>query len=247
MNKLKFIGTGGAFNTTLGNNGAFYKRERHLFLIDCGSLTFDRLRRFGVLDDVDYVSVLMTHMHSDHVGSLGDLILYGYYSMGKFGFSNVTVFAPSELGVPDYLNRVGVTREKYMLEEFNTHVQMELIGGSRIYAEKVCVDHVVELECFGYEMMVENDYIYYSGDSNMIPDRVLSRLLNGEYDVFYQDTCRAEYPGNVHLPLSLLETMIPISARGVVHCMHLDEGFDAERAERGGFNVVRSIEEVGDY
>ncbi|MDK2600591.1 MBL fold metallo-hydrolase [Bacillus stercoris] len=105
---LNFIGTGSAFNTKLGNNSAFIKKDNSLFLIDCGSTTFSRLKETGLLEDVEKVFVLLTHTHADHVGSLGDLILYGYYSMGKLGVPNVSVYSPFSLNIKNLLYMQGV-------------------------------------------------------------------------------------------------------------------------------------------
>jgi len=50
---LSFICTGSAFNTKLGNNSAYVKAGTTLFLIDCGSTTFQRLIDKGILDGVE--------------------------------------------------------------------------------------------------------------------------------------------------------------------------------------------------
>lgn len=75
----------------------------------------------------------------------------------------------------------------------------------------------------------------------MIPAAVLNELVDGGFDEFYQDTCVAEYPGNVHLPLSLLTELIPAAVRSKVYCMHLDAGFPVKEAIDRGFNVVDTL------
>lgn len=238
---LNFIGHGSAFNTALGNNGAYIKKDKVLFMIDCGSNTFDRMMKLDILNDVEHIYILMTHTHPDHVGSLGDLIFYGYYSMGELMKPSVTVIAPCELDMRSLLRQMGVTKE-YYLNEFGIDVSQRGFadGNFSILVEVVPVNHVAELNCFGYILHYENKTAYYSGDSNDIPIGILDKLHMGYFDYFYQDTCKADYEGNVHLSLRKLDEMIDWQYRPLVYCMHLDKDFDVEEAEELGFGVVNN-------
>ena len=73
---LKFIGTGSAFNTELGNTSAYLKSNETLLLIDCGESVFARIKKINLLEDVKNVYIIITHLHSDHVASLATLIEY---------------------------------------------------------------------------------------------------------------------------------------------------------------------------
>lgn len=237
---LSFIGCGSAFNTELGNNGAFIKKGTSLFMIDCGSSTFDRIKRIGLLDDVENIYVLLTHTHPDHVGSLGDLIFYGYYSMGKLAVPNVTVFAPYDLKIRYLLRMMGLEENTYNLVQFDKSAGIHN-KDFHIRFEPVSVTHVKELDCFGYKIWYNNSFIYYSGDSNEIPEDILELLNDGEFNYFYQDTCKADYEDNVHLSLRKLDELVSYVAREFVYCMHLDDGFNRKEAEELGFNVVSTI------
>ncbi|WP_442637957.1 MBL fold metallo-hydrolase [Rossellomorea marisflavi] len=234
---LKFTGTGSAFRPELGNNGTYIKKGTSLFLIDCGSSTFAKLQQSDLLADVTDITVLITHLHPDHAGSLGDLIFYGYYSMGTMAVKNVTVLAPPSLQVDTFLKLSGVVPEFYHYVPI-TDVQTVEVGNIEIRLEPIVVEHVPYIPCFGYVMTVDGETIYYSGDSNQIPSTILERFKQGEFVFFYQDTCKAEYPGNVHMPLSDLIDVIPQPLRDKVYCMHFDDSFDFERARQEGFNVV---------
>lgn len=240
---LEFIGSGSAFNTKLGNNGAYYKKDENLFLIDCGSSTFERLIRFNVLDGVEKIYVLITHKHPDHIGSLGDLIFYQYYNIKPMFQKKLIVFAPYELCMRHVLNDVGVIEELYELSQFSESGGIHR-GDFHVNFEPVAVTHVKELKCFGYILHIEDKNIYYSGDSNMIPEEIINKLNNGDFHYFYQDTCKAHYEGNVHLSLQKLDELIDYKYRGRVYCMHLDGGFVVSEAEELGFNVVKNIEET---
>lgn len=236
---LTFSGTGSAFYSQLGNTGAFIKRGRELFLIDCGSSTFAKLQSGSILKEVDHIYVLMTHLHPDHAGSLGDLVFYGYYSMGTIGQPSVTVIAPSEIEVCSFLRSTGVIRDFYSYIELDADTPSAVPSKTLpVTIETVYVQHVPYLTCFGYVLSFEGESVYYSGDSNMIPTNILDRFLEGEFSRFYQDTCLAEYPGNVHFPLSALEAAIPLRLRERVTCMHLDTNELISKAEALGFRVA---------
>jgi len=241
---LKFIGCGSAFNTELGNNSAYIKNGNKLLLIDCGSNTFDSIMSMNLLDGIDDIIVLITHTHPDHIGSLGDLIFYSYYSMGNVGEPCLTVLSPKGTPVGTLLHLMGVNKKLYINFKFENLIFTDLNGTMMINTVKV--NHVPELKCFGYEIYFGDKIIYYSGDCNDIPKDVLRKLHNGTYDQFYQDTCMADYDGNVHLSLRKLDELIKQDVRHKVYCMHSDKSFDYGYAEGLGFKVVLLEDELWD-
>lgn len=83
-NTLKFIGNGSCFNTTFGNNSAYYidEEKQSLLLIDCGESIFERIKKQKILEKVKDIYILITHMHTDHVGSLSSLLFFCEYRKG---------------------------------------------------------------------------------------------------------------------------------------------------------------------
>lgn len=233
---LKFLGIGSAFNTKLGNNCAYIKRGNVLFMIDCGSNIFTRLESSGLLKGVDRVFVLMTHTHPDHIGSLGDLIFKGYYDMGTLMTQSVTVLAPKELKVRECLRTMLVADETYEYAEIEAFSGFSM-NGLNVQFSPIPTNHVEEGPSFGYELYVDGKFYYYSGDSNMIPSEIIMDL--DKYEEIYQDTCGADYPGNVHLSLNTLKMLIYGEERKKVYCMHLDKAFNRTEARKLGFNVVK--------
>ena len=237
---LNFIGRGSAFNTKEGNNCAYIKKDEHLLLIDCGSSKFGRLIEANLLDGVKRITVLITHLHPDHIGSLGDLIFYSYYSIAPMFKKKIKVIAPTPI--------IGDVRKVLELTGVNLHIyNSDHIDDMYVFdADEVGVNHVLpmivshaeELQCFGYLLVNNGEVTYYSGDSNTIPEIMLEMLKNDTITHFYQDTCQADYEGNVHLSLRKLTELIPYELRHKVYCMHLDEKFDEQTAKDLGFNVV---------
>src|SRR5512143_2033162 len=73
MLRLTFLGTSAA-QPTIGRNlsGLAVRRERELFLVDCGEGTQRQMIRFGTGFDVD--AIFFTHFHADHyLGAIGFL------------------------------------------------------------------------------------------------------------------------------------------------------------------------------
>jgi len=73
MLRLTFLGTSAAQPTIQRNlSGLAVRRERELFLVDCGEGTQRQMIRFGTGFDVD--AIFFTHFHADHyLGAIGFL------------------------------------------------------------------------------------------------------------------------------------------------------------------------------
>lgn len=236
---LKFNGTGSAFNTQLGNNSAYICHKNSLLLIDCGGTVFERLMKNDILTGLEQLHVFITHRHPDHVGSLGDLIFYSNYILQ----AQVTVYTgePDELST--LLSYLGVNTNLYTLVDSQQKKVILHDFEPNLNIKSVSVPHTNKFSCFGYLISSGDDVVYYSGDSRDIPSQILSLFLAGKIDRIYQDTCTNDYPGNVHLPLTNLVSLIPPSERNRVWCMHLDPEFKSETARELGFQVVTVFEQ----
>ena len=100
---LHFLGRGAAFNPKEGNNSAYFIENDTLFLIDCGENIFEKIILNDILNSINNVNVLITHTHSDHIGSLGTLIMYCYYVLQK----KLNIIIPTN---PKYLDDVSCKR-----------------------------------------------------------------------------------------------------------------------------------------
>lgn len=239
---LKFVGIGSAFNTKLGNNSAYIKEGNKLFLIDCGSANFHRIKESGLLNDVDYIYVFVTHTHADHAGSLADLIFYMYYTKGEMK-ARVEVVSHMATKVGDYLEMNGVEPDQYLLREvFNGHVVEIEEGGFDLGFTSMRVDHVDNLNSSGLIILnaKTEEKCIYTGDTSGLSVEIVDLLEDEELpiDFLYVDTCSQDYEGNVHLSLKKLEEKVPQNLRHKVWCMHLDEKFDVEYVKSLGFNVA---------
>jgi len=231
---LNFIGTGSAFNTELGNTSAFIKNNNSLLIIDCGGTVFHRLQELNLFDKLEDLYIIITHTHPDHVGSLGEVIFYSYYILKR----RPTIFFPKKELIEGFLTSIGVSAEMYNLNSFEMiDVNDSHLGEFSI--EFLPVSHVDTIPAYGFVMKLNEKLFYYSGDANNISSKVINKILNGEINRVYQDTCGLDYEGNNHLSLRKLCYIVPQEFRYKFYCMHLDKHITEKEIKENGFNVAR--------
>lgn len=222
---LKFIGTGSCFNTKFGNTSAYYynPNEKHLFLIDCGETVFSSIRYSSILSEAEKIDILITHLHSDHAGSLESLIYFCKY------VKNIvpTVIFPDIYEMKEHLKRV--SQEFYNLVTPNEYTKFNIAY--------VAQHHVIGMEAFGYLLTINGKEIFYSGDSKSIDSRVLRVFNYGNIDYFYQDV--SKFNSDVYMNVEELTRIIPEEKRKFVTCMHFDDSETVELAKSYGFKVAR--------
>ena len=224
--KLSFLGCGSAFNPELGNTSAYFEYNEDLYLLDCGETTFERLMKKVDLTKYQHVFVLITHLHADHVGSLGSLISYYACVLGK----KLYVIHPKRT-IVELLHLLGIDDDFYYYEEELPEYL------STVKAEAVSVEHVENMDAFGYLLKTKTKCIYYSGDASTVPETIVAQLKNQKIDELYQDTCSWESTHPTHCYIGKLEQLIEPKLRYKVYCMHLDEGCRVV-AQNKGFSVV---------
>lgn len=230
---INFIGMGSAFNTELGNTSAFVKKENSLLLIDAGGTVFHRLQELNMFDGVENLYIVITHTHPDHVGSLGEIIFYSYYILKRIP----TLFFLNKVLIKAFLTSIGVSPEMYKIKD-NEKIEVtdEYLG--KFYINFLLVNHVDTIPAYGFIMKLNEEKFYYSGDANNISSDILNRIIKGEIDEVYQDTCGLDYEGNNHLSLIKLCSIVKSEFRNKFYCMHLDKHITKEEIKAQGFNVV---------
>lgn len=239
---LKFLGNGGAFNTVAGNNSAYFELGTELFLIDSGEDVFAKVIKKNLFQAKTRVNIFITHLHSDHVGSLGTLIAYLYIHVFHQDPSKICVYFPSE-AIRDLLRLQGVSEQCYT---FYINRWDELyIDGYEKQPEYIFepVSHVAELDynkqsnCYSIEFSLKNEFsFYYSGDTNQISKKLENTYA---YDVIYHEvTCEKEATVHSYYDNFVEFTKdMPADQKKKFTFMHLDEDFDAEKAIADGFSV----------
>ncbi len=226
---LRFLGTGAAFNPALGNNAACFIHKDRLYLIDCGESVFAAVLRARLFEETKgEVTVLLTHTHSDHCGSLGTFCLYVYERLNR----PVAVISPDE-SVRTLLALMGVGEGKYRL--------LSSLEEDGLSVKPIPVRHL-SMTAFAYRIDDGKEVIYYSGDASELPSATLDALRAGRLARIYQDTMAfpGEPPANPpHMPLATLEALVEPALRARVCVMHYNCDFRAEAAAMGFACAVR--------
>lgn len=229
MNKLKFIGTGSCFNTELGNTSAYILLENgELLLFDCGESVFNEIMKLHILDDITSISVIITHLHSDHVGSLPSLIFYLAYTKKI----RPKIYFPL-FDLRYFLKVCGVPSElyEYSMESNSPYYTMRAFK----------VPHVPKLNSFSYmfEFPKLNTTIYYSGDAKEIPADFLAyfkKNYNKKNIYMYHEVTR--YTNDAHMHIEKLAKLFSEKERKNITCMHFDDEATIEMAKIYEFNVA---------
>lgn len=233
--KLNFLGRGSAFNQIEGNNSAYFIDDNQLFLIDCGENIFGRIIENKLLDNIEVINLLITHTHSDHIGSIGSLVHYCFYVLHKPVNIILPVGAKYLSSIEDILNGFGCRREMY-----NYIFEEELDSNCKSFQKVRYIEttHCEELNWYSLIFYISNGIVYYSGDTN--ETTTLKKIIDSGHkiDKLYIDTTSVDVPNNAHLYIGVLKKVIPNELKSKVYCMHLNSDDCIRQAEMLGYNVV---------
>lgn len=245
MDKLKFIGRGCAFNPKEGNTSAYHIIDDHLILIDCGEGIFERIMDINLLKDINKVDILITHLHSDHAGSLSSLIYYLYYVKkiiatitfpAKSNFDSFFIEQGNIEGIHYKLNTTSkFIKDIEIIPNHTSHYELfrDVQTGEVISNPSEAITPVINaFNSYGYYLKSPNKTIYYSGDSNEF------NIDLSKVDLVYQDCSIVDIDPFPHLTFNKLCKAVRNEDRHKVYLMHIDSDDIFTLAHKNGFNVV---------
>jgi len=202
MNKqtLTFLGRDSGFGEK--NNSAYFEDNNNLFLIDCGFTVFQDLKNNFDLSKYSTISIIITHLHNDHAGSLSQLLLYLWFVLKKK--ANVITNC---VNMKQFLDITGTPSNSYEL--LNHFPNLEFIK----------TEHTPYLDAYGFKLNVNNRNILYTGDTNTLEP--FMPFMNN-CDELYVDVSKF---GGAHLKIDdILDTLMCFKQNGTnIYLMHIDD------------------------
>ena len=260
---LKFLGRGSMFNVKEGNTSAYWKdiSGRTMILIDCGGTVFRKIDQLNLLRDVENLVILITHAHSDHIGSLSDLLFYCAFVKPGINVQILCHSVTAQL-VKQYLDATGTLNAlknyEFQIKQIaHGHGSVSIINDDEKYCNiRFVIDkshHVVSEDVYSFNsgilMEFQNSLIYYSGDTQRIP---YDQLVKYKIDQLYVDCAVREHsPGSSEkYPHYVLYDMyrdiknnMPYLETDDIYAMHLDCDGVIDECEKFGINIVNVEQE----
>ena len=238
---LQFLGRGSGFANE-HTSAYFVTNERDLFLLDCPSSTFTKVKNFD-LSAYENFFVLITHTPGDHIGGLGLWAQYCFFVLHK----KLNILVPSEEvrnDIKTILTIEGNSSDWYKISIVDSNYCLP-----STYIEPILTKHSPQLDgkCFGYYIensifgengSCDDHYFIYTGDTSTLePFEYCFQYCSEIYvdvSVFY---------GQIHLKLEdVLPQLIDLANAHVkVYLMHLDDVDAAEKiiADIPGIEIVK--------
>lgn len=221
MKELLFLGNGGPFNYEKDNTSAFYLDEKTMYLFDCGEKIASKIIHYQLLDNLENLVIIITHLHSDHVSSLEPLLTY--LKLFKQGIK-VTVIYPNEEKLKQLLSA-------YSFNDDVTIISKMINNTVSIYPYKTT--HIGE--AYSYYFLTKDLKFYYSGDTSAVNKDAVNKLEKGEINYLYHEV--ALFKSAVHTDLDTLSDMIDSSIRHKVYLMHFSDEKTVLESQKRGFNI----------
>lgn len=214
----RFLGVGSAFNPSQGNTSCYFKIEDKLILVDCGSDVFPKIKK--IIDknkDITKLYVMITHLHSDHVGSLSSLIEYWYYVKN----TKVNLIYPEPVELAHILESNLLKNNMYEFwltsgrDKDDTYVIPFSCYDYSMKIKPIKLIHSIynQIYSFGYIVQYKSkSFIFVWDTCDVHPEifRIFNELINEpatNYELGYNekreiflfhDTCLLDCAGNAH-------------------------------------------------
>ena len=222
MEKLKFIGVGGATNIEFGGNGAFVKDNKNLIIIDAPEEATKKLNDAKAFDNISNVYIIITHSHYDHIAGLGVLIWYSNFYL-KIKPNIIYSKNRFKRNLNKLLKITGVHDTLFSFikdNDVNLSFKVSILPTT----------HSKDLDCFGIMFTDNTGKYYYTGDTN---DISFVRKLSDDKEVkkIYCEVATQTY--DVHIKYDDIKDL----NKEKFVLMHFDKIELYNKAKKDGFNV----------
>lgn len=230
---LKFIGRGAAINPIEGNTSAFFVSNDELFLIDCGESVYAPFVKLNLLSKYKVLNIFITHLHGDHVGGLGSLLVYAYY-VCKAKVNLVVLDNDYLPNLRNLLTIFNTQDEQYnLISTENLDNKYDAFSKVR-YIKTI---HSEGLDCYSLIFNTDKGIVFYSGDS--AETRIIEDIIASGEDVDKMFVDVTSNPnGNVHIFIGNLARVVPSKMRNRIYCMHYNDLEIIDKIIEYGFNII---------
>ncbi len=234
---LVFLGVGNGFCPELGNNNVLLQGKDNSLLIDCGCLTPLRLIERGDLREMEHI--LITHVHSDHVGGLELVALLNRYSFRKRPHLYLHEDLWDELwekslrgGLEKSQDGNGQPTVSPLSDYFEVHLlEGEKPSFSIPGLPSITLVPTVHVKGKPAFSLFLGDSVFYSSDSQLLPPTL--GLDQEPLSAIFQD-CQLGGPVSVHTTLERLSEL-PLEQKKSIYLMHYCLGYESVDAKSLGF------------
>jgi ribonuclease BN (tRNA processing enzyme) len=234
--ELVMLGTGSMQANNYFNNNALLMSTDYTLAIDCGTTFKQALCELG-FNYADIDGILITHIHSDHVGGLETLAYAGRYELErKFDLigdsemikelwdstlkGGLELTAEGRMTINDYFNVIELPRDTE-----------KIIGGYAL--ELLKTPHVPQK--VNYSVFI-NRNIFYSADVRFDEKLVYHALEERKCTLAFHD-CNFGDPTVVHASFQDLATL-PREAQQRIYLMHYGDNVEDFYGQTGEMSIL---------
>jgi len=237
MTRLSFLGTGN-YLTPANRYWNGFVVDDHV-LVETSPTTLPHLRRLGIpVSQLD--CVLISHFHPDHTFGWPFLLLELARSARDRSRPLTVVGPPGVAAFFEEMMRFGSVMDVY--DEAHDVVDISYVDVDRTWQtagpirfRAVEVEHVVELQCFGYLIETGDGVVGYSGDTHPCPG--LDELAEHAGTLVLE--CNGLHASKSHMDVESVNALHARHPATRLVVTHLGEGVD-----RGGFAAVTIPEDL---
>jgi len=227
MQKLNFIGIGGAINVKLGGNCCYLKEGDNLLVIDMCEGATKKIENLNVFEGVKNIFVVITHTHFDHIAGLGVFIWYCNFKLNikpQIIYSNLKYACT----LKKLLKLTGVDK-KYVKFLKDTSFKM-----NDLTLNMKKTTHTPKLQCYGIMFYDNLGQYYYTGDTNDL--KYIKELCeNQNVKTIYTEV--ATETNDVHIKY---DDIAKINSDKLV-LMHFDTVELYDRAKKDNYETARVL------
>lgn len=240
-NKDICLGYGGSWHASANNTSMLiiskdFNEDKHGVLLDCGETVFSVLKEKDILKDLKSLTVLITHLHADNVGSLASLIMYYYYKLNNTS-EKIKIFFPDEKILVDLLRLQGTEDDLY---DIVSNIK-DVCNSYLSFEGFIPVKHVSSLKSYSYYYTdYKNDLYIYTGDLAHLNDELLYLINKNNLKRVYMDI-DVSNKSKVHLNLKEIIDKISKDKYNKIYAMHLNDDKDIDILNSLGINNIKEL------